>query len=84
MKVRKKLMRAYHEESAKNYLVRVHPSVACIIEENHTQEAPLLPVCAGKAAYVLADEKMHVSTYEVSAVGSEEELSRIRHDCRQY
>lgn len=84
MKVRKKLMRAYHEESDKNYLVRVHPSVACIIEENHAPEAPLLPVCVGKAAYVLADDTMHVSTYEVSAIGSDEELSRIRHACKQY
>ncbi len=84
MKVRKKLMRAYHEETANNYLVRVHTCVARIIEENHTSDAPLLPVYKGKAAYVLHDETMHASTYEVSAINSDEELNEAIKSCKRY
>ncbi len=84
MKVRKLLMRRFHEESASNYLVRIHPNVAHILEENHTPEAPLLPVSPEKTVYVYADEGIHASNYEVSALNSEEELAEARKNGKQY
>lgn len=84
LKVRKKLMRALAEGESCSYLVRVNPSVAEMIQENSTQEAPLLPSAAGHSIFVQPVPGMHVEEFTISPITSPSELKHIRSIAKAY
>ena len=84
LKVRKKLMRALAEGENCSYLVRVNPSVAEMIQENSTQEAPLLPSAPGHSIFVQPVPGMHVEEFTISPITSPSELKHIRSIAKAY
>ena len=84
LKVRKKLMRALAEGENCSYLVRVNPSVAEMIQENSTQEAPLLPSAPGHSIFVQPVPGMHVEEFTTSPITSPSELKHIRSIAKAY
>ncbi|MDR0839820.1 MAG: Rne/Rng family ribonuclease [Christensenellaceae bacterium] len=84
LKVRKKLLRAFAEETHANYLVRMHPTVAQILEENNTDEAPLLPRAPGRAIWVQTSDQMHVEEFSITPLTSGKELKSIECTAQRY
>lgn len=84
LKVRRRLMRCFAEETAKDYLVRVNPVVATLIEENESAQLPLLPREEGRAIWVQPLQAMHVQEYEVLPVNGRDMLKQIQDSAKKY
>lgn len=84
LKVRKKLMRAFAEEDAGAYLVRVNPSVADLIDENSDRDEPLLPKAPGRAIYVQPVPGMHIEEFTIAPITTQEELRNIQGATKAY
>ncbi len=65
LKVRKALIKCIQNESMMDYLVEVHPTVADLIDDHSSAQAPLLPATAGRSIYVRAMPSMHVEEFNI-------------------
>ena len=84
LKVRKKLIRAFGEETFSTYLVKAHPSVVALIEENSTESFALLPREPGRQVWVEAVTNSHVQDFSVTHIASKEELNYAQSHAKLY
>ncbi|MDR1620676.1 MAG: Rne/Rng family ribonuclease [Clostridiales bacterium] len=66
LKVRKALIRCLQNQSAKNYLVELHPAIAAIIEEQSNGVSQLLPVAPGRNIYIRRTPALHVEEFHIT------------------
>ncbi len=65
LKVRKALLHCIQNESMANYVIEVHPSIAALIDDHSSAQAPLLPMASGRNIYVKAVPAMHVEEFRI-------------------
>lgn len=84
LKVRKKLMHCFATENHQGYLLKVHPEIARLIDENTAEAAPILPRQDGRSIWIQQDSTMHVQDFSVVHIASGEELKSIRSLAKLY
>ncbi|HWQ57896.1 MAG TPA: Rne/Rng family ribonuclease [Clostridia bacterium] len=84
LRVRRRLMRDINTDTAKHYLVRVHPVVAAAIEENTSSRSGILPIPENGAVYVKPEKDMHIEEFEVRALATRDEVIQAAASCREY
>lgn len=84
LKVRRQLMCRFAEEDIRNYIVRVHPDVASLIDENSTPQSPVMPQKDGCTVYVQSVPDQHIAHYEIMPLPSQEEIDFARKNAKAY
>lgn len=84
LKARRQLLLRMASEVQEAYHIKVHPSVAALIEDNSGAEAPLLPCPRGRRVYVEAVENTHIETVVIEPVSSAADEKRIASVARKY
>lgn len=83
LRIRRTLMRDINTGTAKYYIVRVHPEIYKMIEENTSPKSSILPIPENGAVYVRAEKNMHIEDFEVRALSSKEEITDAASNCRE-
>jgi ribonuclease G len=68
LKIRNRLLKCFEEQTGPAYLVKAHPSVASLIDDNSAAYSPLLPRIPGKTVYLCSDPMLHIEEYSVEPV----------------
>ncbi|OQB25199.1 MAG: Ribonuclease G [Firmicutes bacterium ADurb.Bin182] len=65
LKIRHRLLKCFDEQSCPVYLVRAHPNVIALINDESAAFSALLPLIPGKTIYIKPDPAMHIQEYAV-------------------
>lgn len=65
LKMRRALVKCLREQSVSNYIIELHPSVAKVIEEHSSEDAPLLPIVPDRSIYIRALPSLHVEEFNI-------------------
>lgn len=77
-RVRRALLREFDNTNIDTFIVRVHPSVAQVIEKKSAGSRPLLPVDRNRRLYLEADESVYVEEYEIIHVTDKAVLEKAK------
>lgn len=84
LKVRRHMIRCFEQQTHACYLVKAHPAVAALIDDQSTELSPLLPQQEGRTIYVQADKSMHLEQFEVMPLSSADELKDTEGQIKAY
>jgi len=84
LKVRRRLMRTFSQETAQNYLVCVNPAVSELISQYEEESFSILPREKGRSIYLQSDANLHVESFTVQALHSREELKHAQENAIKY
>ena len=64
-KLRRYLLREFNNTDTRDFIIRLHPDVAGLIESKAHTSRPLLPSAKGRHLYLDSDPSMHIEDFEV-------------------